>query len=292
MLKTQKNDTRSLLMILISMVIWGSVGIFRRFIPVSSSILACSRGIIGTLFLILFVKLRNRKLFLPLSARQVILLIISGAVMGVNWILLFEAYNYTSVPTATLCYYMAPTIVVLLSPFLFREKITLRKGICVLAALIGMVFVSGVIENGMPGLSELKGILFGLGAAVLYACVVIINKKLPGIDAYEKTVSQLGSSAITLLPYLFLTGERFPADLSPVNWGMLLIVGLVHTGVAYAMYFGSVDGLKAQTVALLSYVDPITALILSALILHEQLMVYGILGAVLIIGAAVVSETE
>ena len=292
MLKTQKNDTRSLLMILISMVIWGSVGIFRRFIPVSSSILACSRGIIGTLFLILFVKLRNRKLFLPLSARQVILLVISGAVMGVNWILLFEAYNYTSVPTATLCYYMAPTIVVLLSPFLFREKITLRKGICVLAALIGMVFVSGVIENGMPGLSELKGILFGLGAAVLYACVVIINKKLPGIDAYEKTVIQLGSSAITLLPYLFLTGERFPADLSPVNWGMLLIVGLVHTGVAYALYFGSVDGLKAQTVALLSYVDPITALILSALILHEQLMVYGILGAVLIIGAAVVSETE
>ena len=289
---TQKNDKKSLAMILIAMAIWGSVGIFRRFIPVSSSILACCRGIIGTLFLILFVKVQRKKLLFPLSKREILLLILSGAVMGINWILLFEAYNYTSVATATLCYYMAPTIVVLLSPVLFREKITLRKGLCALIAVIGMVFVSGVIENGMPGLSELKGILFGLGAAVLYACVVIINKKLPGIDPFEKTVIQLGASALALVPYLLLTGERIPTDLSLSAVMMLLIVGLVHTGIAYAMYFGSVDGLQAQTVAILSYLDPITALMLSALVLHEKMTVYGVIGAVLIIGAALVSETE
>ena len=289
---TQKNDKKSLAMILIAMAIWGSVGIFRRFIPVSSSILACCRGIIGTLFLILFVKVQRKKLLFPLSKREILLLILSGAVMGINWILLFEAYNYTSVATATLCYYMAPTIVVLLSPVLFREKITLRKGLCALIAVIGMAFVSGVIENGMPGLSELKGILFGLGAAVLYACVVIINKKLPGIDPFEKTVIQLGASALALVPYLLLTGERIPTDLSLSAVMMLLIVGLVHTGIAYAMYFGSVDGLQAQTVAILSYLDPITALILSALVLHEKMTVYGVIGAVLIIGAALVSETE
>ncbi len=289
---TQKNDKKSLAMILIAMAIWGSVGIFRRFIPVSSSILACCRGIIGTLFLILFVKVQRKKLFFPLSRRQILLLILSGAVMGINWILLFEAYNYTSVATATLCYYMAPTIVVLLSPVLFREKITLRKGLCALIAVIGMVFVSGVIENGMPELSELKGILFGLGAAVLYACVVIINKKLPGIDPFEKTVIQLGASALALVPYILLTGERIPTGLSLSAVMMLLVVGLVHTGIAYAMYFGSVDGLQAQTVAILSYLDPITALILSALVLHEKMTVFGIIGAVLIIGAALVSETE
>ena len=289
---TQKNDKKSLAMILIAMAIWGSVGIFRRFIPVSSSILACCRGIIGTLFLILFVKVQRKKLFFPLCRRQILLLILSGSVMGVNWILLFEAYNYTSVATATLCYYMAPTIVVLLSPVLFREMITLRKGLCALVAVIGMVFVSGVIENGMPDFSELKGILFGLGAAVLYACVVIINKKLPGIDPFEKTVIQLGASALALVPYLLLTGERIPTDLSLSAVMMLLVVGLVHTGIAYAMYFGSVDGLQAQTVAILSYLDPITALILSALVLHEKMTVYGVIGAVLIIGAALVSETE
>ncbi len=210
--------------------------------------------------------------------------------MGVNWILLFEAYNYTSVAVATLCYYMAPTIVVLLSPLLFHEKITLRKGLCAIAAVIGMVFVSGVVDNGMPTVSETKGILFGLGAAVFYACVVILNKKVSGVDPYEKTVIQLVSSALALIPYLLLTGETLPANLS-LNAGiMLLIVGLVHTGIAYAMYFGSVEKLPAQTVALLSYLDPITALILSALVLHEPLTLSGIIGAVLIIGAAIIAE--
>ena len=283
----QKNDKKSLLMILLSMFIWGSVGIFRRMIPVSSAVLACSRGIIGTLFLILFVKVQGKRLFYPLRKRQILLLCLSGAVMGVNWILLFEAYNYTSVSTATLCYYMAPTIVVLLSPILFREPITLRKGICAAVAVVGMVFVSGVIENGLPSISEIKGVLFGLGAAVLYASVVIINKKLPGIDPFE-----LGSSALVLIPYLLVTGERIPANLSGTAVIMLLIVGLVHTGIAYAMYFGSVDGLQAQTVAILSYLDPITALVLSALVLHEKMTIYGVIGAVLIIGAALVSETE
>lgn len=289
-MQPNKDNTKPLVMILLSMVIWGSVGIFRRFIPVSSSVLAFSRGIIGTIFLILFVKLCGRKLFLPLNKIHFFQLILSGAVMGMNWILLFEAYTYTSVAIATLCYYMAPTIVVLLSPLLFHEKITLRKGLCALAAVIGMVFVSGVVENGMPTVSETKGILFGLGAAVFYACVVILNKKVSGVDPYEKTVIQLISSALALIPYLLLTGETLSANLS-LNAGiMLLIVGLVHTGIAYAMYFGSVEKLPAQTVALLSYLDPITALILSALVLHEPLTLSGIIGAVLIIGAAIIAE--
>ena len=286
----QSNDKKSLLMILISMMIWGSIGIFRRFIPLSSSLIAFCRGVIGALFLVLFVKLRKKQIVHHIGGRALALLALSGAVMGVNWILLFEAYNYTTVPTATLCYYMAPTIVVLLSPLLFRERITLRKGICAAIAVIGMFFVSGVVENGLPAPSELKGVLFGLGAAVLYACVVILNKMTPGIDAFEKTIIQLTASSVVLLPYVLLTEKSLPADLSALTVVMLLLVGLVHTGIAYAMYFGSVDGLRAQTVAILSYMDPITALTLSVLVLGEKLNVYGIIGAVLIIGAAIVSE--
>ena len=286
----QSNDKKSLLMILISMMIWGSIGIFRRFIPLSSSLIAFCRGLIGSLFLVLFVKLQKKQIVHHIGRRAFLLLALSGGIMGVNWILLFEAYNYTTVATATLCYYMAPTIVVLLSPLLFREKITLRKGICAAAAVIGMVFVSGVVESGLPAPSELRGILFGLGAAVLYACVVILNKMTPGIDAFEKTIIQLGASSVVLLPYVMLTEKSVPADLSGLTVIMLLLVGLVHTGIAYAMYFGSVDGLRAQTVAILSYMDPITALILSALVLDEKMTVYGIIGAVMIIGAAIVSE--
>ena len=287
----QNNDKKPLLMILVSMVIWGSIGIFRRYIPLPSSIIALCRGVIGTVFLVLFVKLQKKELFHHLGRKTFLLLVLSGALMGINWILLFEAYNYTTVAAATLCYYMSPTIVVLLSPLLFREKITLQKGICALVAVIGMVFVSGVIESGMPAASELKGILFGLGAAVLYACVVILNKMTPGVDAFEKTIIQLASSAAALFPYILLTNQTIPADISSLTVLMVLIVGLLHTGIAYAMYFGSVDGLQAQTVAILSYIDPITALILSALVLGEKLSVYGIIGAVLIIGAAIMSET-
>lgn len=286
----QSNDKKSLLMILISMMIWGSIGIFRRFIPLSSSLIAFFRGLIGALFLVLFVKLQKKQIVHHIGHRSFLLLALSGGIMGVNWILLFEAYNYTTVATATLCYYMAPTIVVMLSPRLFQEKITLRKGICAAIAVIGMVFVSGVVESGLPAPSELMGILFGLGAAVLYACVVILNKMTPGIDALEKTIIQLGASSVVLLPYVLLTEKSVPADLSGLTVIMLLLVGLVHTGIAYAMYFGSVDGLRAQTVAILSYMDPITALVLSALVLGEKMTGYDIIGAVMIIGAAIVSE--
>ncbi len=286
----EKNASKSLLMLLLSMVIFGSIGIFRRYIPLPSAALACWRGMSGALLLFLFVKARKKKLNHAIGGKKTALLALTGAMIGVNWILLFEAYNFTTVATATLCYYMQPTIVILLSPLAFGEKITLKKGLCVILSLVGMVFVSGLIDQGMPAFSERKGILLGLGAAVLYAAVVIMNKKQPGLDAYEKTIVQLSSAAAALVPYLLLSGQPVQMEWSFTGVILLLIVGFVHTGVAYALYFGSMDGLKAQTVAICSYLDPVTALLLAALILKEGITVYGILGAVLIIGSALISE--
>ena len=288
----QKNSNKSLIMLLLSMLIYGSIGIFRRYIPLPSAVIACFRGASGALILFIFAKLRKIKLVNGIGIKKVLLLILSGAVMGFNWILLFEAYNYTTVSTATLCYYMAPTIVIILSPLLFRERITLKKGICAIVAVIGMIFVSGVVENGFPSPTEAKGILCGLGAAFLYAGVIILNKMLPGIDPYEKTIIQLASAAVVLLPYILLTGQNVSAEITPIAVIMLLIVGVVHTGLAYALYFGSIDGLRAQTVAIGSYLDPVTALILSAIVLKEKMSVFGIIGAILIISAALISEID
>lgn len=289
----QKNNPRSLCMLVLAMAIFGSIGIFRRYIPLSSALLACFRGAAGALFLLAAAKLSGRSLGGHIGRKVLLGLVVTGAVMGFHWILLFEAYNFTTVPIATLCYYLAPTIIILASPFVFGETITPKKAVCVVLSLLGMVFVSGIVNHGVPQLSEMKGVLFGLSAAVLYAAVVIMNKKLPGIDAYEKTIIQLVAAALVLVPYLLVTGE----SVSGITWtpfviAMLLIVGFVHTGVAYALYFGSMDGLRAQTVAIFSYIDPICALLLSALILHESLSVYGLIGAVLIIGAAVGSEMK
>ena len=283
---------RAYLMFIGAMLIFGTIGIFRRAIPLSSGLLACARGAIGAVSLMLFMAARRRPILRGLEKRQVLLLALSGALIGVNWILLFEAYNYTTVAVATLCYYMQPTIVILLSPLLFRERLTrLRLG-CAAVSLAGMVLVSGLVGGGAAGASDPRGILFGLGSAAFYASVVILNKRLPAGDAYQKTIVQLLSAAVVLLPYLLLTGQADPGALSATSLALLGVVGVVHTGVAYALYFGGMRELDAQSVAVLSYIDPVSALILSALVLGEGLTPFGLVGAVLIIGAAFVSETK
>ena len=286
----RKNAPQSLLMLVLSMVIFGSIGIFRRFIPLSSAALACFRGICGAAVLFGAAKVQKRSPRNGIGSKKLIGLVFTGAMIGLNWMLLFEAYRYTTVPTATLCYYMQPTIVMLASPWVFGEKLTGKKGLCAALSLFGMVLVSGVVENGMPQLSEMKGILFGLGAAALYAAVVMMNKKLPGIDAYEKTIIQLLAAAGVLVPYVLIFKEPLPASWSLTEGLMLIVVGVVHTGLAYALYFGSMDGLRVQTVAIVSYLDPIVALLLSALILKEGLSLTGVFGAVLILGAAFIGE--
>lgn len=284
-----ENNSKSYVMIISSMLIFGTIGIFRRYIPISSGLLAFSRGLLGGAFLLLFVFAKGRKLG-HIEPRKLLLLAVTGAVMGMNWMCLFEAYNYTAVSTATMCYYMQPTIVILLSPLVFREKLTLKKLLCAVAAIVGMVFVSGMMEGEGIQAQDIKGILYGLAAAALYATVVIMNKKVQVDDDYEKTIIQLVSAAVILIPYLLLTENWSDISLNALAVVMVIIVGIVHTGIAYALYFGSMKGLKAQSVAVLSYIDPVFALLLSAIVLGEKLSVFGIFGAVLVIGSAIVSE--
>jgi len=274
----------------LSMFIFGTIGIFRRYIPLPSSMVAMTRGIMGMLFLLAFLRIRKVKLNKAAIKRSLWTLVLSGVVMGVNWILLFEAYNYTSVATATLCYYLAPIFIIIVSPFLLKERITARKIVCVCVALLGMVFVSGVLQTGISGISELKGVLLGVGAAALYATVVLLNKRLGDVPAYDRTILQLGAAGVALLPYVLLTENVAAMEFSPLSVAMLAVVCMVHTGVAYALYFGSLMDLKAQTAAILSYIDPVVAIILSALLLKESMGVFGAIGAVLVLGAAIVSE--
>ena len=283
----EKNAKASLIL---AMVIFGTIGIFRKYIPLSSGIVAFVRGVLGVAFLLVFIKLKNIRMDKESIKKHMKILLISGAFIGLNWVLLFESYRYTSVAVATLCYYMAPIFVMIVSPFLLKEKMTAKKAVCVAVALIGMVFVSGVLDGGISDISELKGILFGLGAAALYASVIMMNQKLREVPTYDKTIMQLGTAAAVLIPYLLFTEDFSKVVLTPLIIIMLMIVGVVHTGIAYALYFGSMNNLKAQTVALFSYIDPIVAIILSALFLKEPMTVYSAIGAVLVLGATMISE--
>lgn len=285
-----RKETNAKASLILAMVIFGTIGIFRKYIPLPSGIVACGRGILGVAFLLVFIRIKKIPMDREAIKKQLKILLISGGFIGLNWVLLFESYRYTSVAVATLCYYMAPIFVMLVSPFLLKEKLTVKKLLCVIVALVGMVFVSGVLDGGISDISELKGILFGLGAAALYASVVMMNQKLREVPTYDKTIMQLGAAAVVLIPYILLVEDLSSVTLTPLIVITLMVVGVVHTGIAYALYFGSMNGLKAQTVALFSYIDPIVAIILSALFLKEPMTVYSGIGAVLVLGATMISE--
>ncbi|MCQ2535953.1 MAG: DMT family transporter, partial [Lachnospiraceae bacterium] len=200
--------TKSYILIISSMLIFGTIGVFRRYIPLSSGMLAFIRGVVGSLFLLVFVKLKGIKLGKDIDRKSLILTIVSGGFIGINWILLFEAFNYTTVATATLCYYMQPTIVIFLSPLVLKEKLGVKKTICAIVSIIGMLFVAGVMDAGQAlSLADLRGVFLGLGAAAFYSTVVMLNKMINIENAYAKTIIQLSSAAIILIPYLLLTGE-------------------------------------------------------------------------------------
>ena len=278
-----------LLQLSLSMFIFGTIGIFVRHIPFPSSVIALARGGIGMLFLLLVVFFSKQKLSASDIRRNLLPLCLSGFFLGFNWILLFEAYRYTTVATATLCYYLAPVFVILVSPLILKEKLTAKKLICVAVALLGMVFVSGVLETGLPSAGEGKGILFGIAAAAFYASVVLCNKHIHDISSYDMTIMQLGIATVVLLPYTLLTESVGDLQFTAGALGMLLFVAIVHTGVAYALYFSSMQGLSSHTIAIFSYVDPIVAIMLSALLLQEPMGISGIIGAVLILGSTLIS---
>lgn len=282
--------TRAKTNLIFAVAAFGTIGIFVRGIGLPSSVIALVRGAVGAAFLLLLARLRHTPIDRGLLRRRLGLLVLSSAMMSFNWITLFESYRYTTVATATLCYYMAPIFVTLASPVLLKERLTLRKLLCVGMALWGMVFVSGVPQSGMPAPAEMRGILLALCSAALYAGVILINKCLSEVPAYDRTLFQLAAAAVVMVPYILLTEEVSALRFTLTGTLLLLIVAVFHTGWCYALYFGSMTLLPAQTVALFSYIDPIVAVLLSALLLKEPLGWSGMLGAALVLGSTLLSE--
>lgn len=289
---TMGQDKKSaMLKLSLAMLIFGSIGVFRRYIPLSSAWMACVRGVIGTLFLLGVVAVSKKRVDKKAIRKNMVPLLISGTAIGINWILLFEAYRYTTVAIATLCYYMAPVAVLLLAPVLLKEKMTAKKSLCALVAVVGMLLVSGIFDGGATAGGSGTGIVFGLGAAGFYATAMLTNKFIKEISAYDKTIMQLGVAAVVVLPYALLTsGVQEFTVLTLPQFFLLLAVGIIHTGIAYWLYFGSMDGLSGQTIAVYSYIDPAFAVVLSVVVLREETSALGIVGAVLILGSTLLSE--
>ena len=282
----KKADPR--LMLIMSMTVFGTLGLFVRNISVSSGELALYRAVLAALLIGVYLLVSRQKIPFARIKKEVPLLLLSGAAMGVNWILLFEAYRYTSVSVATLSYYFAPVIVTLVCPILFHEKLTGKKFLCFVMSTLGLVLITGIGDT--RGSDDLKGILFGLGAAVFYATVILLNKYITGVPALERTFVQFLAAILVLAPYVALTSGFHPGVMSAAGWVNLLIVGLVHTGLTYCMYFSAIRALPGQESSLLSYIDPIVSVLVSVLLLGEPLAPVQIVGVVLFLGFAITNE--
>ncbi|WP_026909162.1 DMT family transporter [Paucisalibacillus globulus] len=274
------------------MLIFGSLGLFVKNINLSSSEIALFRGAIGSVFLIgasIFIKQKvNVKL---ISKRNVILLILSGSAMGFNWIFLFEAYRFTTIPNSTLSYYFAPIFVMVLAPFLLKEKWTTKKAISILFGFVGLFLViqPGVVEIS-GNYNHPVGIGYGLLAAGLYASVILINKFIRNLSGFQTTIMQLSIATIVMFPYVLMTQEMDYSGIDMTSVLLIAIFGIVHTGIAYLLYFSSMKKLKAQTIAVLSYIDPISAVVFATLFLNENMTAVQMLGGALILGGTLLSE--
>ena len=273
---------------IIAVVLYGTIGLFLRYTDLPSEIAAMCRGILGSVFIFLYLKIRGRNLDREAIRRNLKWLILGGITLGLNWIFLFAAYIQTTVAIASLCNYMAPIIVIVISPYVLHEELDRRKMFCVAAAFAGIILVSGV-WNGSVG--NVSGLIMGLGAAVCFVFIVICNRKLRDIPALDRCIVQLAVSALIILPYVLIRNRHAVIALNWQSVLIVLILGIVHTGIAYVLYFSGMSTLPVQTVAILGYLEPVVSVFCSAVFLREPLGAAGWIGAALIIGAAVVSET-
>lgn len=283
-----KNKAR--LMLIISMLIFGTLALFVKKINVSSGELALYRAILAAVVIFIYLLITKQKINLKNIKKELIVILISGMAMGFNWIFLFEAYKYTTVSIATLSYYFAPIIVTLVCPIVFKEKLTTKQIICFIASTLGIVLITDLGHLGNN--NHILGILLGLTAAVLYATVIILNKYIKSIGGIHRTFIQFLAAIIVLIPYVLFTSGINIGSLNSDGWVNLLIVGIVHTGITYCLYFTSLKELPGQNAAILSYIDPVVAILISVFVLSETMSLVQIIGGILIITFTLINELK
>lgn len=284
-----KQTSRARLSLIVSMAAFGTLAPFVRNISVSSGELALYRAVLAAALIGLFLLVKRQRIRVPGGKKELPLLLLSGMAMGINWILLFEAYKYTTVAISTLSYYFAPVIVTAVCPFLFKEKLTKKQLLCFVMSTLGLSLVIGITDLGRGG-NDVLGIAFGLGAACFYAAVILLNKFIRGVTGIHRTFLQFLAAIVILVPYVAFTSGVSVASLDALGWVCLLIVGLVHTGITYCLYFSALKELPGQEAAILSYIDPLVAVIIGVAVLGEPLTWQQLVGGSLILGFTLWNE--
>jgi len=283
------NSGNAKLMMIIAMSLFGTLGVSTYFIDLPASVIVVGRGLIGASFLLILIRFSGSKLSKDDIYGNMFTLICSGVCLGLNWLFLFEAYKSIEISVATVLNYLTPAMVILISPIVFKTRLTFIKLGCALFALLGLVLVTGIVENGTEEINT-YGIVCGLLAAVFYTGLVVFNKKLKSIGSYDRTFVQLLIAGIVIAVYCLFTvdfGSLHPDTMSIV---LLVVIAVFQTAIAFTLYFGSLAHLDAPTAVMYGYIEPVISIALSVIILHEDLGIIGWIGATLILGSTFLSE--
>jgi len=280
---TKENKAKISFFIL--MATFGCMGPIVKAISLPSIAIVCLRAWISAIFLIVFVILTKRFPKEGISGYKP--MIFSGVLIAGDWLGLFVAYNYTTVASATVCYYTAPIILTIGSALFLNEKLSIKHVICIILSFAGLALISGVRE-----FEGAKGLLFSMIGATCYAAIILINKKYPEGDPIIRTTIQLFVAAVFTTPYVLATTDFSSVVISSKDVILLLILGVFLTGIAYIFYFSLITVLSSKSVAICSYADPLVSVIVSVAFMHEPITVFGITGTVLIIFSSLFSEIE
>lgn len=268
--------------LILSVIIFGTLGFFVRFIPLPSGEVALFRALIATFLLSLYFLFKKETIARAGLRKDLPLLAISGIAMGINWLLLFRSFHLTSISLATLAFYTSPVLVTIASHYLFHEAMTRKQVFCMAMSILGLVLIMGTGKGASAG-SHMSGILFALSAAVFYSAVILINKTIKDIGNIEKIIVQLLFAIAILIPFTVFSGGIHLSGMPATGWLLLLVVGAIHTAFAYILYFGSLRSLSGEEASVLSYIDPLVAIILSVLFLKEGLSAMQVLGGTMIL---------
>lgn len=287
--KNDKNDNKKYLsygMYILSLLIFGTNGFYVSHIALESSQIVLMRTLIGGLLLTCLVLVSGG--FEKDSVRkESVPLLLGGATLGLNWVTLFEAYRSLNVSLATLIYYVGPILVLLFSPILFREKLTGRKTLSVAIVAIGLICISGSIV--VAGTNPV-GLLVAVISALLYSALIVFNKQIIHTSGMQTAAIELDVAFAVVLIYTLCTAGM--PQITGSDLPYIAIIGFINTGLAYLLYFSGLQKLSGQSVALISYLDPVSALVFSAFLLHEVMTPIQVVGAVLIIGGAMFGEIK
>ncbi len=271
---------------MLSLLLFGSNGIVAAAVDAEAVAIVFWRTLLGSLLLAGIFVAKRQCVTVHHRPKDAAFLLLSGASTGMSWVFLYEAYRLAGVGVSTVIYYIGPVAVMALSPMLFKERLTAGKVCC-----LGIVLVGAILLNSASGEAGVDpaGLACAFASAACHAVMVIFNKLASRTQGLENPMLQLAISFATVAVYLLFAGKGLPAF--PVRTAMpLVVLGLVNTGLGCYLYFSSLGGLRAQSIVVLGYLEPLSAVVLALLLLGEPMSLVQAAGCAMIIGGALLAE--